>query len=79
MTDCMCSLKELYKIERGPSSSHTIGPEKACLYMKEKHPAADRFSMTLFGSLAYTAEGHDTTAIARPARAALPDSTNNTK
>ena len=61
----MCSLKELYKIGRGPSSSHTIGPEKACLYMKEKYPAADRFSVTLFGSLAYTAEGHDTTAIVR--------------
>ncbi len=65
MTDRMCSLRELYKIGRGPSSSHTIGPEKACLYMKEKYPAADRFSVTLFGSLAYTAEGHDTTAIVR--------------
>lgn len=61
----MCSLKELYKIGRGPSSSHTIGPEKACLYIKEKFPAANRFAVTLFGSLAYTAEGHDTTAIVR--------------
>lgn len=65
MTDTMCSLKELYKIGRGPSSSHTIGPEKACLYMKERYPTADRFAVTLFGSLAYTAEGHDTTAIVR--------------
>ena len=65
MDSCMCSLKELYKIGRGPSSSHTIGPEKACLYIKEKFPAADRFAVTLFGSLAFTAEGHDTTAIVR--------------
>ena len=65
MDSCMCSLKELYKIGRGPSSSHTIGPEKACLYIKEKFPAANRFAVTLFGSLAYTAEGHDTTAIVR--------------
>ncbi len=72
MTDRMCSLRELYKIGRGPSSSHTIGPEKACLYMKEKYPAADRFSVTLFGSLAYTAEGHDTTAIVRETLAPVP-------
>ena len=65
MTDRMCSLRELYKIGRGPSSSHTIGPEKACLYIKERFPTADRFAVTLFGSLAYTAEGHDTTAIVR--------------
>lgn len=65
MNDCMCSIRELYKIGRGPSSSHTIGPEKACIYMKEKYPTADRFAVTLFGSLAYTAEGHDTTAIVR--------------
>ncbi len=67
----MCSLKQLYKIGRGPSSSHTIGPEKACLYMKEKYPAADRYAVTLFGSLAYTAEGHDTTAIVRETLAPL--------
>ncbi len=72
MNDHMCSLKQLYKIGRGPSSSHTIGPEKACLYMKEKYPAADRFAVTLFGSLAYTAEGHDTTAIVRETLAPIP-------
>ncbi len=65
MTDTMCSLRELYKIGRGPSSSHTIGPEKACLYFKEKYPAAERYAVTLFGSLAFTGEGHDTTAIIR--------------
>ncbi len=63
MTETMCSLRELYKIGRGPSSSHTIGPEKACLYFKEKYPSADRYDVTLFGSLAFTGEGHDTTAI----------------
>ncbi len=72
MTDTMCSLRELYKIGRGPSSSHTIGPEKACLYFKEKHPDADRYAVTLFGSLAFTGEGHDTTAIIAETLAPIP-------
>lgn len=56
----MESLTELYKIGRGPSSSHTIGPEKACLIFKEKNPEADRFKAILFGSLAKTGKGHGT-------------------
>ncbi len=59
----MCSLRELYKIGRGPSSSHTIGPERACIYFKEKYPDADSYKVILYGSLAYTGEGHDTKAI----------------
>ena len=65
----MCSLKELYKIGRGPSSSHTIGPERACIYFKEKHPNADRYKVILYGSLAYTGEGHDTKVIIADTRA----------
>lgn len=56
----MESLTELYKIGRGPSSSHTIGPEKACVIFKEKNKNADKFKAILFGSLAKTGKGHGT-------------------
>ena len=46
----MESITELYKIGRGPSSSHTIGPEKACVIFKEKNKNADKFKAILFGS-----------------------------
>ena len=36
----MKSIKELYKIGNGPSSSHTMGPKKAALLLKEKYPTA---------------------------------------
>ena len=54
----MKSLRELYKTGRGPSSSHTIGPEKACNILKEKYPTADRFKIELCGSLSATGKGH---------------------
>lgn len=56
----MTSLRELYRIGRGPSSSHTMGPEKACLKVMEEYPAADSFEVTLYGSLAKTGKGHRT-------------------
>lgn len=56
----MQSLKELYKTGRGPSSSHTIGPERAAKLMKERYPLADMFEVTLYGSLAHTGKGHNT-------------------
>ena len=56
----MESLKELYKIGRGPSSSHTIGPEKACLIFKERNQDADSYKAILYGSLAKTGRGHGT-------------------
>ena len=59
----MQSLRELYKIGRGPSSSHTMGPEKAILTVKEKYPQANLFKVTLFGSLALTGKGHGTDRI----------------
>ena len=61
----MESLKELYKIGRGPSSSHTIGPEKACMIFKNKNPDADRFKVVLFGSLAKTGKGHGSDVVIR--------------
>lgn len=56
----MNSLKDLYKIGHGPSSSHTMGPQKAAEIYKEKHPEALRFKVTLYGSLAATGRGHMT-------------------
>lgn len=56
----MESLRELYKIGVGPSSSHTMGPERAAKIISLKHPDADRFEVTLFGSLAKTGVGHRT-------------------
>lgn len=56
----MKSLKELYRIGKGPSSSHTIGPERACRLFLEGNPEADNFAVTLYGSLAKTGAGHGT-------------------
>ena len=56
----MRSLKELYRIGRGPSSSHTIGPERACKLFLSENPNATSFVVRLYGSLAKTGEGHGT-------------------
>lgn len=56
----MYSLKELYRIGRGPSSSHTIGPERACKLFLSENPTADEFRVVLYGSLAKTGVGHGT-------------------
>lgn len=54
----MESIRKLYKIGPGPSSSHTMGPEKAAKYTLKKYPEANRFCVTLYGSLALTGKGH---------------------
>ena len=59
----MESLTELYKIGSGPSSSHTIGPERACLRAIKTYPQADSFRVILYGSLAKTGRGHGTDTI----------------
>ena len=61
----MDSLRNLYKIGTGPSSSHTMGPKKAALIFKEKNKEADRFYVELYGSLAATGKGHLTDFIIR--------------
>lgn len=68
----MKSLTNLYRIGRGPSSSHTIGPERAALYFKQKNPDAEGFSVTLYGSLAKTGKGHMTDAVLRQTLAPVP-------
>ena len=47
----MKSIREIYKTGKGPSSSHTMGPERAANYFKGAHPQADGFRVILYGSL----------------------------
>ena len=59
----MKSLTELYKIGRGPSSSHTMGPEKAAKLFSERNKNALSFKAVLYGSLAKTGKGHGTDVV----------------
>lgn len=54
----MKSLRHLYKIGNGPSSSHTMGPEYASHYFLSVAPDADKYKVVLYGSLALTGKGH---------------------
>ncbi|MBT6764166.1 MAG: serine dehydratase, partial [Prolixibacteraceae bacterium] len=54
----MESIKEIYKIGYGPSSSHTMGPKKAAGQFLTKNKKAERFEVVLYGSLAATGKGH---------------------
>ncbi len=56
----MQSLKKLYKVGIGPSSSHTMGPQYAAEYINDTYPEADFVKVILYGSLALTGEGHGT-------------------
>ncbi len=56
----MFSLRNLYKIGKGPSSSHTMGPQLAARMFAQRHPGAAGFEVTLYGSLAATGKGHMT-------------------
>ena len=61
----MYSIKTLYKIGHGPSSSHTMGPEKAAEYILEKYHSSNikKVTVHLYGSLALTGKGHLTDSI----------------
>ena len=54
----MESIREIYKIGFGPSSSHTMGPAKAATHFLEKHKNAYTYKVYLYGSLAATGKGH---------------------
>lgn len=56
----MESLREIYRIGNGPSSSHTMGPKKGAELFLSENGEADRFVVTLYGSLAATGKGHMT-------------------
>lgn len=61
----MGSIKEIFKIGRGPSSSHTIGPERACIRLNEMYPNAGSYKIVLYGSLSKTGKGHGTDYVIR--------------
>ncbi len=61
----MKSIREIYKIGKGPSSSHTMGPERAAKLFLERYPQADFFQVTLYGSLSKTGVGHGTDRVLR--------------
>jgi L-serine dehydratase len=56
----MQSIREIYKIGYGPSSSHTIGPVRASEIFTKRNPNTRSFKVTLYGSLAATGKGHHT-------------------
>ncbi len=56
----MKSIKELYRIGTGPSSSHTMAPRRAAETFLSRHADAASFRVTLYGSLAATGRGHMT-------------------
>ena len=70
----MKSIRELYRIGTGPSSSHTMGPRKAAEMFLENNVGAKAFEVTLYGSLAATGKGHmtDTAIIDVLSRANVP-------
>ena len=61
----MKSIRDIYKIGKGPSSSHTIGPERAARLFLLEHPEADSFRVVLYGSLSKTGKGHGTDRVLR--------------
>lgn len=56
----MLSIKDVYKIGKGPSSSHTMGPNRAAKIFAKRFPSADKVEVILYGSLAKTGRGHHT-------------------
>ena len=61
----MKSIREIYKIGKGPSSSHTMGPERAALQFLKEYPDAVRYQVILYGSLNKTGIGHGTDSVLR--------------
>ena len=61
----MKSIRDIYKIGKGPSSSHTMGPERAAQLFLTRYPQADRFVVVLYGSLSKTGVGHGTDRVLR--------------
>ena len=54
----MLSIRSLYQVGHGPSSSHTMGPAKAAKLVKDGYPHCDSYVITLYNSLALTGKGH---------------------
>ena len=63
----MKSIRDLYKIGKGPSSSHTMGPARAAEIFKSENPDAECYRVVLYGSLSKTGVGHGTDRVIREA------------
>ena len=68
----MQSLRELYKIGIGPSSSHTYGPMKIAERIKSLYPDMEKVHVDLYGSLSLTGKGHLTDKIMQKTFAPVP-------
>ncbi|MBO4937669.1 MAG: L-serine ammonia-lyase, iron-sulfur-dependent, subunit alpha [Oscillospiraceae bacterium] len=68
----MKSIRDIYKIGKGPSSSHTMGPERASKLFRQTHPEADAFRVILYGSLSKTGVGHGTDRVVREVLSPIP-------
>ena len=68
----MKSIRDIYKIGKGPSSSHTMGPERAAKLFRSQYPEADGFRVILYGSLSKTGVGHGTDRVLREVLSPLP-------
>ena len=68
----MKSIREIYKVGKGPSSSHTMGPERAAKHFKTLYPQADAYRVVLYGSLSKTGVGHGTDRVVKEVLSPLP-------
>ena len=68
----MKSIRDIYKIGKGPSSSHTMGPERAAKLFLSQNPDADSFRIILYGSLSKTGIGHGTDRVVREVLSGYP-------
>jgi L-serine dehydratase len=68
----MKSLKELYRIGHGPSSSHAVAPGNASLFLKNLYPTATKVVVTLYESFAFTGKGHLTDQVIIQAFSPIP-------
>ena len=68
----MKSIRDIYKIGKGPSSSHTMGPERASRLFKEQYPDAEQYKVILYGSLSKTGVGHGTDRVIRDVLSPTP-------
>ena len=68
----MKSIRDIYKIGKGPSSSHTMGPERAAKLFKTQYTDADAFQVILYGSLSKTGVGHGTDRVVQEVLSPIP-------
>lgn len=68
----MKSIREIFKVGKGPSSSHTIGPERCAQIYRQEHPDVQRYRVVLYGSLSKTGKGHVTDRVLREVLSPIP-------